>query len=88
MSAKIFDWLSKNSMKSNAEKCHLLLSENTKHVAFINHIQIENNILEKLPGVTIDSDSKFDIYVNKSQLRGLMLLHEFQDIWIQVRKEL
>ena len=51
-------------MKANADKCHLLLSENTKHVACINHIQIENNTSEKLLGVTIDSDLKFDIHVN------------------------
>ena len=30
-SAKLFDWFSKNSMKANADKCHLLLSENIKH---------------------------------------------------------
>ena len=51
-------------MKANADKCHLLLSENTKHVACINHIQIENKTSEKLLGVTIDSDLKFDIHVN------------------------
>ena len=28
-------------MKANADKCHLLLSEMTKHVACYNHIQIE-----------------------------------------------
>ena len=32
-SAKLFNWFSKNSLKANADKCHLLLSENTKHVA-------------------------------------------------------
>ena len=62
--AKLFDWFSKNSMKANADKCHLLLSQNIKHVACINHIQIENNTSEKLLGVTLDSDLKFDIYVN------------------------
>ena len=51
-------------MKANAHKCHSLLSENTKHVACINHIQTKNNTLEKLFGVTIDSDLKFDIHVN------------------------
>ena len=51
-------------MKANADKGHLLLSENTKHVACINHIQIENNTLEKLLGVTIDSVLKFDVHVN------------------------
>ena len=51
-------------MKANADKCHLLLSENIKHVACIIHIQIENTASEKLLGVTIDSDLKFDIHVN------------------------
>ena len=63
-SATLFDWFSKNSMKANAYKCHLLLSENIKHVACINHIQIETNTSEKLLGVTIDCDLKFDIHVN------------------------
>ena len=66
-SAKLSDWFSKNSMKANADKCHLLLSENTKHAACINHIQIENNTSEKLLRVTIDSDLKFDIHVNNLQ---------------------
>ena len=63
-SAKLFDLFSKNSKEANADKCHLLLSENIKHVAYINHIQIENNTSEKLLGVTIDSDLKFDIHIN------------------------
>ena len=63
-SAKLFDWFSKNSIKATADKCHLLLSENIRHIACINHIQIKNNISEKLLGVTIDSDLKFDIHVN------------------------
>ena len=63
-SAKMFDWFSKKSMKANADKCHLLLSENINHVACINHIQKENNTSEKLLGVTIDSYLKFDIHVN------------------------
>ena len=63
-SVKLFDWFPKNSMTANANKCHLLLSKNIKHVACINHIQIENNTSEKLLGVTIDSELKFDIHVN------------------------
>ena len=51
-------------MKANADKCRLLLSGNIKDVACINHIQIENNTSEKLLGVTIDSDLKFDLHVN------------------------
>ena len=58
MSDELFDWFSKNSMKANADKCHLLLSENTKHVACINHIQTENHTSEKLLGATTDCDLK------------------------------
>ena len=79
-SAKLFDWFSKNTMKANVDKCHLLLSENTKHVACINHIQIENNTSEKLLGVTIDSDLKFDIHVKnlcKKATQKLNVLVEF-----------
>ena len=62
-------------MKANADKRHLLLSENTKHVACINHIQIENNTSEKLLGVKIDSDFKFDIHVNKLCKKGTWKLN-------------
>ena len=58
LSDELFDWFSKNSMKANADKCHLLLSENTKHVACINHIQTENHTSEKLLGATTDCDLK------------------------------
>ena len=57
-------------MKANADKCHLLLSENTKRVACINQIQIENNNSEKLLGVTIDSYLKFNIHVNNLCKKG------------------
>ena len=62
-------------MKANADKRHLLLSENTKHVTCINHIQIENNTSEKLLGVTIDSSFKFDIHVNKLCKKGTWKLN-------------
>ena len=84
-SAKLFDWFSKNSMNANADKCHLLLSENTKHVACINHIQIETNTSGKLLGATIGSDLKFDIHVNNlckkatEKLNGLARILGYMD---------
>ena len=75
MSPRLCFWFSKNSMKPNADKCHLLLSENTKHVACINHIQIENNTSEKLLGVITDSDLKFDLHVNNLCKKGTQKLN-------------
>ena len=57
-------------MKANADKCHLSLSENTKHVACINHAQIENNTSEKLLGAIIVSGLKFNIHVNNLCKKG------------------
>ena len=62
-------------MKPNADKCHLLLNENTKHVACINHIRIENNTSEKLLGVITDSDLKFELYVNNLCKKGTQKLN-------------
>ena len=64
-------------MKANADKYHLLLSENIKHVACINHIQIENNTSEKVLGVIIDSDLKFDIHVNNLCKKATQIIREF-----------
>ena len=94
LSAKLFDWFSKNSMKANVDKCHLLLSENMKDLACINHIQIENNTSEKLLGMTIDSDLKFDIHVNNlckkatQKLNALARISGYMDSRKIVRKEL
>ena len=79
-SAKLYDSFSKNSMKTNADKCHLLLSENTKHVASINHIQIENNTSEKVLGVTTHSDLKFDIHVNNLCKKATKKVNAFAQI--------
>ena len=45
-SEKLFNWF--NSMKANAEKCHLLLSFNEKLFANIDNIPVESSSCEKL----------------------------------------
>ena len=49
-----FKWFSDNLMKSNAEKCHLLVSTNSTVNIKIGNIDITNSTSEKLLGVKFD----------------------------------
>ena len=52
----------------------------------VNHIQIENNTSDKLLGVTIDSDLRFDVHVNNlcnkenQKLNGLARISGYMDL--------
>ena len=51
-------------MKTNPGRHHLLLSINQNKLANINSNAIHKNSSEKLLGITIDTNLKFDIHVN------------------------
>ena len=59
----LFEWFSNNGMKANADKCHLLLSTKGKITANISNFKITNSKKEKLLGVTIDNDLKFESHI-------------------------
>ena len=59
----LFEWFSNNGMKANADKCHLLLSTKGKLTANISNFKITNSKKEKLLGVTIDNDLKFESHI-------------------------
>ena len=63
-SLDMFSWFSNNGMKANPDKCHLLLSEKEKHKANIGDYVIENSKQQKLLGVLLDNDLKFDKHVD------------------------
>ena len=50
----LFKWFSDNVMKSNADKCHLLVSTNNAINIKIGNIDINNSTCEKLLGVKFD----------------------------------
>ena len=52
-------------MKSNADKCHLLVSSNEKVTIKIGSHEIANTKLEKLLGVHLDSGLSFDYHISK-----------------------
>ena len=51
-------------MKANADEYHVLLNTNNDLTFNINEVQIKNSQLEKLLGITIDTDLKFEDHVN------------------------
>ena len=63
-SITMFSWFKFNSMKANREKCHLLLNSDEKCNASIGNHLIENSKQQKLLGVLLDNNLKFEKHVN------------------------
>ena len=59
-SASLFQWFSNNQMKANPEKCHLSMNVNRPATIKIGEHTISNSYCEKLLGVKIDSQLKFN----------------------------
>ena len=59
------EWCESNYMKLNQDKCHLLLSGNKHEVMFakIEHSKIWESCAQKLLGIIIDRNLKFDKYI-------------------------
>ena len=55
-SKSLFTWFDNNLIKSNADKCHLLVSSNEKVTIKIGSHEIANTKRKKLLGVLLDSD--------------------------------
>ena len=52
-------------MKANPGKCHVILSSNTqREIRFVNS-SIASGLSEKLLGITLDSELKFEEHINK-----------------------
>ena len=66
-SIQLFKWFSDNQMKTNKDKCHLIISNNEKVSMKIDNIELENTLSEKLLGIMIDSKRNF-----KEHLEGII----------------
>ena len=66
LACTIFQWFKDNGMKANADKYHVLLSASNELTVKINEVQIKNSQSEKLLGITIDNDLKFEDHINKT----------------------
>ena len=59
-SSNMFSWFRNNGMKANPDKCHLLISGTELGEAKIDNCVIESSKQQKLLGVLLDNDLKFD----------------------------
>ena len=64
-SKSLFTWFDNNLMKSNADKCHLLVSSNEKVTIKIGSHEIANTKREKLLGVHLDSGLSFGCHISE-----------------------
>ena len=74
-------------MKANANKCHVLLRRSNELTVKINEVQIKNSQSEKLLGITIDNDLKFEDNINNIRRKAnISYFSSITHIWIS-RKE-
>ena len=52
-------------MKANPKKCHVILSSNTQREIPFANASIASRPSEKLLGITLDSELKFEEHINK-----------------------
>jgi len=63
-SEKLFDWFKNNLFKSNADKCHVLISTNDNVDVNVSGFNITNSECEKLLGVKFDRNLNFDSHIS------------------------
>ena len=63
-SKKLFKWFADNQMKTNEDKCHLIVSTNELTEIQRGDFTIKDSASEKFLGVNINSKLNFDFHVN------------------------
>ena len=64
VSEDLFNWFKNNRLKSNADKCHVLVSTNKSIGVNIGNYTIDNSECEKLLGVKIDVNLNFSDHIS------------------------
>ena len=65
VSKKLFKWFDDNLMKSNADKCNLLVSTNETVKIQVGNYNIANSKCEKLLGINFDHNMNFDKHLSE-----------------------
>ena len=63
-STTLIQWFDNNILKSNADKCHLVISSNEKVTLHVGEYDIKNSKCEKLLGVKLDWKLNFDDHIS------------------------
>ena len=65
MANNIFDWCKNNHTKAAPGKRHVILSSNTEREIPLDNTSIASSVSEKLLGITLNSELKFEGHINK-----------------------
>ena len=60
---RLFKWFESNHMKANPGKSHILLSNKKKEKVKINNVVLTSSVEEKLLGIILDSEFKFEKHI-------------------------
>ena len=71
----LFQWTNQNFLKANPDKSHVVLSDNNNRVITIETEHIQSTSSQKLLGITIDSELKFDLHVKNLCRNANLKLH-------------
>ena len=63
-SKPLFEWFENNLLKSNADKCHLLVSSSDAVNLTVSEYDIKNSKCEKLLGVKFDNKLTFEKHIS------------------------
>ena len=77
---KIFTWFKNNNLKANAIKCHFFLSPHQSATINIDGSIIKSSNLQRLLGVTIDSNFTFEQHINSLYGKSSQKLHALSRI--------
>ena len=89
---KLFGWFKTNRLKANPAKSHILLSTNKLEIISIDGIPLAASSHEKLLGVTIDSELKFENHIKelclKVDKKNKVLCHMSSSMSLEKRRTL
>ena len=71
----LFKWMSQNFLKDNPNKSHLVLSTKNDMIISIQSVNIHNTNSQKLLGIKIDNELKFDEHINDLCNKANLKLH-------------
>ena len=77
---KIFTWFKNNNFKANATKCHFFLSPHQSATINIDGSIVKSSNLQKLLGVTIDSNFTSEQHINSLCRKSSQKLHALSRI--------
>ena len=84
----VLDWFRKNEMKSNDDKCHLIVANNENISLNLEYDTIESSDTVKLLGVFVDKKLDFSEHVSKLVKKGNQKLHALARISKYLCKEI